>query len=105
MGPGLSPNMEFFFGSSLSVTSPTSEAIRRRCFLYYWWASCLKPRRTSPNGLSRWLRVGARGNKALNVDDRKSCGVAAALEIHRLLLGTIDLDNLAWPYNNPNAFC
>lgn len=56
------------------------------------------------NGLSRRLGGDARGRKGIDVDDRKSCGIATALEMQRLLVGGVNVDDIACFYINSNAF-
>jgi hypothetical protein len=36
------------------------------------------------------------GNKIVVVDDREGLGIVTALEIERLILGSVDVDNLTW---------
>jgi hypothetical protein len=38
----------------------------------------------------------AEGNKIVVVDDREGLGIVAALEIERLILGSVDVDDLTW---------
>jgi hypothetical protein len=56
------------------------------------------------NGLSRRLGGDARGRKGIDVDDRKSCGIATALEMQRLLVGGANVHDIACFYINSNTF-
>ena len=54
-----------------------------------------KARCTGFEGLAGLLVGNAQGN-AIGVDDRKRFSIFTALEIERLVMGTVDVDNLTW---------